>query len=157
MTPRLEDLPPAMRRQAEAKIGMQSSRPRKPPEDREHQEQVTVVEWARLCLPTLAEHMTAIPNGGHRLASVAGKLKAEGVSPGYPDLLVDLPRGRFHGLRIEMKAPGGPVRDNQREWIARLIEAGYRARVCVGATEAIDEIQGYWKLGPYHLPEVPHD
>lgn len=74
----------------------------------------------------------AIPNGGRRDAVTGARLKAEGVRAGVPDLCLPYPAGGWHGLYIELKAPGGAATPEQREWLARLRAAGYRAEVCVG-------------------------
>lgn len=116
-----------------------------PRNDREHTEQVAVIQWAELSLgryPEL-ELLHAIPNGGHRRPGVAGKLRAEGVRRGVPDLCLPVARGGAHGLYIEMKAPGGRERPEQRWWRERLCEQGYRSVVCVGADEAICALVAY--------------
>jgi len=104
----------------------------------EHEEQALLI--ARVGL--LAEEapdlrwLFAIPNGGARSKATAGKLKAEGVRPGVPDLMLPVARGGYHGLYIEMKAVGGRTSDEQKAWIAGLRENGYRVEVCVGADAA---------------------
>ena len=120
----------------------------------EHQEQAAFFQWLRLVHPELAEMATAVPNGGHRHISVAKKLKAEGVSPGYPDILIDYPQGPYHGLRIEMKAPRGPrggVRNGptleQNAWLCRLRVRGYAAKEAYGCDEAILLVKRYLELG----------
>jgi hypothetical protein len=45
----------------------------------------------------------AIPNGGQRHKAVAAKLKAEGVSPGYPDIALDWPSRDYHGFVLSSK------------------------------------------------------
>ena len=145
----LDQLPESMRRQAAEKLGTGKAARQAARSAREHEEQVYVVRWVQLCLPELYEHMTAVPLGGLRHGAVAGQLKAEGARPGYPDLLVDLPRGPWHGLRIEMKTPRGRLSAAQSEWLGRLSAAGYRALVAYGRDEAIEHIRSYWDLGPY--------
>lgn len=119
----------------------------------EHEEQVRLFELVRLHegkWPELA-YLYAIPNGGHRRRAVAGKLKAEGVRAGYPDVGLDVARGGFHGLRIELKrqySPPSSVSAAQLEWLARLQSAGYRAVVCRGAEEAWDVIVTYLAAPP---------
>jgi hypothetical protein len=46
------------------------------------------------------------PNGGKRDAKEATGMKAQGVRAGVVDLHLDVPRGGFHGLKIELKKPG---------------------------------------------------
>lgn len=71
----------------------------------------------------------AIPNGGARDKATAGKLKAEGVRAGIPDLFCAVPSGQFAGLFIELKVTGGRVRQSQQEWIQRLRRRGYCCKV----------------------------
>jgi hypothetical protein len=114
----------------------------------EHEEQASLVVWARLQLkryPGL-EMLVAVPNGGYRTKATAGMLKAEGVQAGYPDLLLDVARGPYHGLRIEMKTAIGVVSKEQKDWIERLTRHGYRAVVCRGWVDAKNEIVSYLGL-----------
>ena len=97
--------------------------------------------WPELAL------LHAVPNGGHRHPAVASAMKAEGVKRGVPDLDLPVPRGRWHGLRIEMKAKGGRLAPEQRWWIEKLHEQGYRAVMCVGWEAARDTILDYLDTG----------
>lgn len=113
--------------------------------DLEHRHQVALMTWAenvRRQYPELA-WLHAVPNGGHRSKAAAGRLKAEGVRAGVPDLFLDVARGDWHGLRIELKAEGGRVTREQRVWIDAYRERGYRAEVCVGWLAARDLIVEY--------------
>jgi hypothetical protein len=112
----------------------------------EHAHQVALFQWAdnvRRQFPEL-RWLFAVPNGGQRSARTAARLKAEGVRRGVPDVLLDVPRAGYHGLRIELKKPGRhSVSLEQREWIAGYQERGYRAEVCVGWIAARDLIVEY--------------
>ena len=102
----------------------------------EHQEQAALIAWCRTLSgqhPDLA-YVVAVPNGGKRPISVAVAMKAEGVAPGYPDLLIDVARGGYHGWRGELKIVGGTVAPAQKAWHARLREQGYCVDVCYGWT-----------------------
>jgi hypothetical protein len=111
----------------------------------EHAEQVTLMRWAQLHERRYPELrlLHAIPNGGHRHPAVAKAMQEEGVKRGVPDLDLPVARGGYHGLRIEMKAPGGSVKPEQREWIDALRAEGYRAEVCVGWEAAKNLIVDY--------------
>lgn len=119
--------------------------PRTPRVEREHAEQAAVVEWVQWNLPRHRELelLFAIPNGGHRHPAVAGKLRAEGVKSGVPDLCLPVARCGAHGLYIEMKAPGGRERPEQKWWRERLRQQGYHSEVCVGADAAITTLKSY--------------
>lgn len=114
----------------------------------EHQEQAAVISWwysARglyRIIPLFA--LLAIPNGGARDAITGSMLKAEGVRPGAPDLLLAVPTPAFSGLFIEMKkTDGAKPSPDQTAFIDYLLSAGYSASVHYGATSAIKEIEDY--------------
>lgn len=111
----------------------------------EHQEQVTLMQWAKLHEGRWPELrlLHAIPNGGWRHPAVARGLKAEGVRAGVPDLDLPVPRGPYHGLRIELKAKGGTATPEQRWWLHELAMFGHRAELCFGWESARDVIIEY--------------
>ena len=96
----------------------------------EHEEQRELVSWFRKTYPDVV--IFAIPNGGARSASVAGRLKAEGVLPGVPDLFI--PEWR---IWVEMKrTKGGSVSKDQKELHKYLASVGYCVIVAKGCEEA---------------------
>lgn len=108
----------------------------------EHAEQATLVQWLAIAHP--AVRIFAIPNGGRRGKLEAMRLQLEGVSPGVPDLMLPTPRGKHHGLFVEMKrTKGGRTSTEQKDWIAYLQANGYRAIVCHGFEAAKKEIECY--------------
>lgn len=113
----------------------------------EHGEQVALIQWRDLFglrqFPELGL-LFAIPNGGKRDATVARKLRAEGVLPGVSDLFLPVARHGFYGLFIEMKRPaGGRLSGEQASFQARVREQNYFAVVCPGADAAIAALQWY--------------
>ena len=112
----------------------------------ESQEQITVFNWVAYQLgkwPEL-ELLHHVPNGGKREAREATRMKAEGVKKGVPDLCLPVARGKYHGLYVEMKrVEGGKVSQDQKWWLEKLAEQGYKATVCRGAEEAITVIGKY--------------
>lgn len=115
----------------------------------EHQEQKVVVEWwSYACksygLPHYA--LMAYPAGGLRHKSTAGKLKAEGVRRGVPDLLLPIARGPYIGCAIEMKSESGRVRDAQQSVIDWLRSEGWCVAVCYNSKQAVDLLERYLKL-----------
>lgn len=103
----------------------------------EHAEQVTFVQWFRRQHPGV--RIFAIPNGGARSDVVGGKLKAEGVSKGVPDLYVP-----EWGLWIEMKrTKGGALSPEQKDWIAYLKGIGHTVIVGRGAEDAIANVKAF--------------
>lgn len=103
----------------------------------EHWEQCQVVSWFRRKYGPV--RIFAIPNGGWRSKATAMKLKAEGVSPGVPDLFVP----QFN-LWVEMKrVKGGRVSPDQHDWIKYLTEIGNTVLVCKGHEHAIEQIDAF--------------
>ena len=86
----------------------------------------------------------AIPNGGKRDKITAGKLKAQGVKPGVPDVMVPVPVGRWPGLWLELKKVGGTPSAEQREWQAFLVSQGYAHRICVGYIAMREAVKEYF-------------
>lgn len=120
----------------------------------EHQEQATVLNWMVLAFPEAERFMAAVPNGTNKSKVARSRFKAEGLKPGYPDLLLDLPRGPYHGLRIEMKRQAksmSAVSDDQIMWQERLEQQGYRSVICYGHSEAEAEITAYMNLGEFDV------
>ena len=116
----------------------------------EDEEQIALFEWAARMtgkMPEL-EWLYHIPNGGSRGPAEAGRFRAMGVRRGVPDVALDVARGGYHGLRIEMKrARGGKTSPDQDRWIAHLRAEGYRAEVCHGWTAAARVIEEYMAGG----------
>lgn len=89
----------------------------------------------------------AIPNGGHRGKATAGRMKAEGQLAGVSDLETALPVPGYHGLYIEMKAPGNYPSKDQRAWLNESHDLGYAAHCCTGAAEAFAVWKAYVERG----------
>ena len=113
----------------------------------EHDEQATLFRWAGYLAPKYPalDMMFAIPNGGLRDIRVARKLKAEGVKPGVPDIFLAARdcNYKFRGLFIEMKIINGRITPEQKEWLPRLNDAGYKAVCCFGWPAAALTIAEY--------------
>lgn len=112
----------------------------------EHHEQSELMKWAELNrqkFPML-KALFAIANGGHRHITVAMQMKAEGVKPGVPDLMLPYPSNGYNGLFVEMKRRvGGRLSEEQKQWREMLQGYGYCVRVCKGWEEAKDAITDY--------------
>jgi len=115
------------------------------------------IETNRIKYPGL-KNIFAIPNGEKRDKATAGKLKAQGVLPGVCDMFLpvikDIPDSEFnslhvyyvyHGLFIEMKrVKGSRTPKEQKEFMADMIEMGYKVIVAKGCNEAIQAIKDYY-------------
>lgn len=112
----------------------------------EHDHQAKFFEWAaKQSIPGL-DLLHATPNGGLRSKAQAGKLKAEGVKPGHPDVSWPVARGGFIGLAIEFKAGDGNPTKEQRERIDALQREGWCVAVCWSWQAAARMVQGYAQM-----------
>lgn len=119
---------------------------RRRPVDFEGREQQMLVRWMELQHRAAYAVTWHTPNGGARDKATAGKLKAQGVKAGVPDLQLAVARGGFFGLFIEFKATppnDAAVSETQKTMLSRLQAEGYRAVVCRGINEAMAEINTY--------------
>jgi len=104
----------------------------------EHYEQRELVMWFRQTWPGV--RIFAIPNGGRRSISEAGRLKAEGVSSGVPDLFIPAWK-----LWVEMKrSKGGSVSAKQKDWMAYLESVNHWCIVGKGADDAKAKISAFF-------------
>ena len=126
------------------------------PVPEESVEQINLFRWVEFQMGKWPElrMMYAIPNGGKRYKATAVRLKAEGVKAGVPDIALPVPRGKYHGMYIEMKRlRGGRTSDAQEEWLKDLTAQGYHAVVCKGWVAASEEITRYMQLPPWRAAE----
>lgn len=113
----------------------------------EDSEQEALFEWAHTMAgvyPCL-EMMFHIPNGGRRDTVTGAALKRRGVKAGVPDICLPFPRGKYHGLYIELKVGKNRPSEAQRQWLNRLSMSGYAAVVCFGWRQAAETIEKYMK------------
>lgn len=113
----------------------------------EHAEQVAVCNWFDKTHPGIVYF--AVPNGANlggtdnqRFGQI-NKLKAEGLQPGCPDLIIAAARGGYHACALEMKSLKGKLSENQEQFLARLEEAGWYTIVGIGADDAIQSLTEY--------------
>ncbi len=83
------------------------------------------------------------PNGGSRNLVEAKLLKASGVKPGVPDLLLPIPCGEYQGLAIEFKAGKNQTTDFQKFWLDGLEKAGYLTGVVYSVDEGIELVKRF--------------
>tara|TARA_B100001094_G_scaffold7119_1_gene6346 strand:- start:1150 stop:1503 length:354 start_codon:yes stop_codon:yes gene_type:complete len=77
------------------------------------------------------------------------KAKKSGYKKGFPDLFIyeiaKINDVIYHGLAIELKTKTGRPSKEQKEWIRQLQKRGYKASICKGIDETINEINNYLK------------
>ena len=112
----------------------------------ESTEQQRLFQWAKFAGGKYPELrlLYHIPNEGKRTRATGGRMRAEGLKKGVPDLCLPVARGGCHGLYIELKrTKGGKVTPEQLEWVDALTRQGYMAAVCRGWEEASEIITEY--------------
>lgn len=128
------------------------------PEDfegkQEHYEQVMVFDYFERQDPTVYEALYAVPNGGLRNKGTAGRIKAEGGKRGELDINLDIARGAYHGLRIELKYGKNTATEEQKNAIARHTRNGFLALVVWGHDNCIAVIKAYMDLSPGDTLEI---
>lgn len=103
----------------------------------EHEEQREFIKEFRRGYPGVL--IFAVPNGGYRGKVQAGKLKAEGVTRGIPDMYI--PEWR---LWVEMKRQkGGVLSQDQKDVIKYLESIGDKCMVTKGWEDAMEQIKLY--------------
>ena len=107
---------------------------RKHPEDSFH---IAVARYLDLALPHDA-CWTTVEHGGKRTKAEAGKLKAKGLKPGWPDVQIIY---RHRVILFELKAPGGTLSAEQKLMHAQLSLAG--ALVYPGPVTCLEQVEGF--------------
>lgn len=110
----------------------------------EEQEQIALAQFLDLYLPPYS--WCHVPNGGMRHKATAGKLKAQGVKAGVPDVLIFthfwFELHEYSGLAIELKrVKVGQVSVDQERWLASLALKGWHTATCYGAESAIELVK----------------
>lgn len=133
--------------------------------DLEHIEGVALMRWAKMSQSRLPElkWLFHVPNGGARgqvirgkfvvNKAAVGKLKAEGVKKGVSDYVLPAARGGYFGLFLELKAGKNYPQPEQREFLADMREAGYRAEWARGWEACVEVIEEYLAL-PATAPQI---
>lgn len=107
----------------------------------EHNEQVGLFQM-------LAYHPNlwvafAIPNGGARHIRTAMKLKEEGVKAGVWDVMIPIPKSKYHGMFLEMKFGKNKLTPEQTKFGKAMAEYNYFCSVAYSAEEAYAKIMEY--------------
>lgn len=88
----------------------------------------------------LLHHAANEGNGNIRRGA---RNKRMGVQAGFPDLMLHVARGGYHGFGIELKRKGGRQQPNQIEMQELLEKQGYKYVVCRSLASFMDNIEEY--------------
>jgi hypothetical protein len=118
----------------------------------EEEHQRALFRWAKKEIDAGREELLllgAVPNGMRMLRWNALKGYGDlGFRLGMPDIYFLLPRGRRHGLFIELKSKKAAAKASpaQSRMMGLLERHGYDVRICRGCDEAIASINEYGRL-----------
>ncbi len=112
----------------------------------ESNEQIAAMDWLRAQHPQIALHTLHIGNERKASYYVGYIMKRMGVLKGASDLFMAWPCGGFHGLFIEVKSKTGRPSAEQKAFLQRMRDVGYRAEICYGAEEVISTMKDYLAL-----------
>jgi len=71
------------------------------------------------------------------------KLRAEGLTPGVPDLIIAEARGSYNACAVEMKSEKGKLSVEQSEILHDLMERGWYTIIAYGFDQAKEQITKY--------------
>lgn len=112
----------------------------------EHYLQVRVFDYFERYHPEIYECMCAYPAGGMRNKKVGAEMKAEGQVSGYPDIMIDIAKGAYHGARVEVKTDVGTLQITQKTKLKSLSEQGYYCTARKGFDDVVAAILAYSSL-----------
>jgi hypothetical protein len=132
--------------------------------DTEDAHQKAIFCWAAQSKnPLFTRLLFAVPNGGERDIITASKMRATGTKPGVADIILLVPRGKFHGLALELKRPvhkpkhissSGGLSDAQIAFKNDVQEQGYAWAVAYGWEEAVHYIERYMGLPAFSFDDA---
>ena len=109
----------------------------------ESQIQKECVAWFRATYPSIEPLFFAVPNGGVRNVWTAKIMKDEGVRAGVADLILQVPKGGYATLAIEMKTPKGKQSESQIAYQKLLTKMNSKYVVCRSLEDFQKEIKEY--------------
>lgn len=112
----------------------------------ESQIQKECVAWFRAEFPEIEPLFFAVPNGGARNVWTARIMKDEGVRAGVADLILQIPKGGYASLAIEMKTWKGRQSESQKKY-QRLVERmKSKYVICHSLTEFQKAVRDYLEV-----------
>jgi len=112
----------------------------------EHAEQVALFDV--LAMHPECKWIHAVPNGFYSTPAQKAKMGYEGLRKGVWDIFVPYPRGKYHGMYVEMKYGKNKLTAEQVEFGAFVEAQGYKTFVAYGWFEAYTAIMDYLGLVP---------
>ncbi|HIF9337709.1 TPA: hypothetical protein ACX6RO_001797 [Photobacterium damselae] len=112
----------------------------------EHYIQVRLFYLIEKYYPEEYYFVKAVPNGGIRGKKTRFDMQAEGQKKGAHDIDIDLPKGRYHGCKVEVKRENGTLSIEQKVRLERLEEKGYFCYCGKGFDQCWSVFKAYFEL-----------
>lgn len=113
------------------------------PNHNESKLQIQCVTWFKYQYPHLAPLFFSVPNGGSRDKHEAAIMKAEGITAGVSDLILNIRGGSYIQLAIEMKDTKGTQSAAQKRYQRYAEAAGIKYIICRSFESFQDEVRNY--------------
>lgn len=113
--------------------------------DEEHQHQAAffkTLAYNEKRVPDL-RFVFAIPNAAKRNKAERGRLLAEGMRSGVPDIFIPIPRHGYCGAWIENKSANGKLTPQQKDFLEFLARVGYATKICYSVDEQVKFLEFY--------------
>ncbi len=108
--------------------------------------QTALIKYINWAYPKI-RYCASLGGQYQKFISQRKKAKSTGYVSGFPDLQITEPRGKYHGLFIELKLNKKCYPSKQQvDWIEDLNKRGYFAKVCKGLDECIETLDYYLTL-----------
>lgn len=120
--------------------------PKKPRSYPESDLQQNIISELGVRYPHIRALTTATGAGGKRNKREAARMKAEGLTAGFPDLAIYIPSQKALAFFCELKAPGKKPSPAQKEKMALLTSQGYFCCVCVSIDQFWQALKDYFGI-----------
>lgn len=94
------------------------------------------------------------PNGGKRDGFTGGQMKALGVKPGFPDLILPVATAQHPGLALELKSAIGRPSPSQTDWLGHFELQGWAIGIVRSASEGREALCLYLGIDPGLAPAM---
>lgn len=84
-----------------------------------------------------------VPNGGKRHWKVGREMKLMGTKAGVADWIILEPRGKFHGLVVELKVKKGTLQTTQKDFLEKCSNNLYLTVVCYNIDSFREVLKNY--------------
>jgi hypothetical protein len=107
--------------------------------------QCQLMDWVR-SKPEIEPYIFHVANERQTSPQHGRLLKRMGVRAGVSDVFVGIPKGEWHGMWLELKAPNGKLSKHQERFMQDMASQGYYCVWVIGFEAARQAILKYLAL-----------